>query len=72
MSKLSIEYENGITVLVAGPSLDLKFKEDINAFLEEQNKTTSPILLDVEKTNMVYSFGVAAVQNLCDIAEENG
>lgn len=69
MSKLSIEYNNGITVLVAGTALDLEFKEDVNTFLAQQ-QTGSSILLDVEKTEMVYSFGVAAVQNLCDAAEE--
>jgi|GEM_PF-7071638 len=71
MGKLSIEYDNGITVLVAGSSLDLSFKDDVKVFLEAQNKSDAPILLDVEKTNMVYSFGVAAVQNLCDLADEN-
>lgn len=71
MSNLSIEYKNEITVLVAGTSLDLQFKEDVNTFLGQQG-TGSTILLDVGISEMVYSFGVAAVQNLCDSAEENG
>jgi len=71
MDKLQIEFENGIPILISGKYMDNELKGDVNSFLEGYSSGSNYIILmDLGAVEIVYSYGVSAIQNLCDSAEE--
>ncbi|MGH1364927.1 MAG: hypothetical protein ACRBF0_15305 [Calditrichia bacterium] len=71
MDKLQIEFENGIPILKSGKLLDNEFKNDVTAFLgSNKNGSGYVIVLDLGAAEIVYSYGISAIQDLCDSAEE--
>ncbi len=71
MSSFRLEFDGSIQILIFSGYLDNSFKKHVDQFIStQQNVSGASWILDFEVAENMNSFGVSAIQNLCDAAED--